>query len=262
MAFIQCAFHSDVLGKACSMNVLLPQKVTTQIGMASSGTRPALPVLYLLHGLSDDHSIWMRRTSIERYAASYPLAVVMPDGDRSFYTDMKYGKKYWTFLSEELPEIVCNLFPVSRRREDTFAAGLSMGGYGAFKLGLRCPEKFAAVAGMSAVTDYQDFLHRIAERGSGGESEALRFFGTLDGIPDEEDLFALARRTAQKSVRPKLFHCCGTEDALYGMNARFRDMVSGLPFEYTYHEAPGTHSWEFWDFWIREVLRWLPLEEK
>ena len=112
MAFIQCSFHSDVLGKACSMNVLLPQKVTTQIGMTSSGSRKDLPVLYLLHGLSDDHSIWMRRTSIERYAASYPLAVVMPDGGRSFYTDMKYGSKYWTFLSEELPEIVCSLFPV------------------------------------------------------------------------------------------------------------------------------------------------------
>ena len=66
MAFIQCSFHSDVLGKACSMNVLLPQKVTTQIGMTSSGSRKDLPVLYLLHGLSDDHSIWMRRTSIER----------------------------------------------------------------------------------------------------------------------------------------------------------------------------------------------------
>ncbi len=262
MAFIQCSFHSDVLGKACSMNVLLPQKVTTQIGMTSSGGRSEFPVLYLLHGLSDDHSIWMRRTSIERYAASYPLAIVMPDGGRSFYTDMKYGAKYWTFLSEELPEIVSSLFPVSRRREDTFAAGLSMGGYGALKLGLRCPEKFAAVAGMSSVTDYLGFLHMLAERDENGRDEAMRFFGTLDNIPANEDLFELARLTAQKTVKPRVFQCCGTEDMLYDMNIRFRDMMAGLPFDYTYHEAPGIHCWEFWDFWIQEILKWLPLEEK
>lgn len=262
MAFIQCSFHSDVLGKACTMNVLLPQKVNTQIGMTSSDSRGALPVMYLLHGLSDDHSIWMRRTSIERYAAAYPLAVVMPDGGRSFYTDMKYGERYWTFLSEELPEIVCNLFPVSRRREDTFAAGLSMGGYGALKLGLRCPEKFAAVAGMSAVGDYLEFLNMLAARGEAGEREAMRFFGTLDSIPEEEDLFSLARKTARSELRPKIFHCCGTEDGLYPMNARLRDVISGLPYDYTYHEAPGIHSWEFWDFWIREILQWLPLEKK
>ena len=158
-----------------------------------------------------------------------------------------------------MPEIVRNLFPVSRRREDTFAAGLSMGGYGALKLGLRCPEKFAAVAGMSSVTDYLQFLHMLAER---EEAEALRFFGTLDGIPAEEDLFALARKTAQNTVKPKVFQCCGTEDMLYDMNVRFRDMISGLPFDYTYHEAPGVHCWEFWDFWIQEVLKWLPLEDK
>ena len=262
MAFLQCSFHSDVLGKACNMNVLLPQKVTTQIGMTSADSRPALPVLYLLHGLSDDHSIWMRRTSIERYAASYPLAIVMPDGGRSFYTDMKYGARYWTFLSEELPEIVCSLFPVSRRREDTFAAGLSMGGYGALKLGLRCPEKFAAVAGMSSVTDYLQFLNMRAAQNEEGKAEALRYFGSLDNIPEAEDLFALAKKTAQNTVKPKVFQCCGTEDMLYDMNIRFRDMVSTLDLDYTYHEAPGVHSWEFWDFWIQEILKWLPLEEK
>lgn len=135
MAFIQCGFHSDVLGRACAMNVILPQKVKTQIGMASSGSgRKDYPVVYLLHGLSDDHTIWSRRSSIERYAAEYEVAVVMPNGERGFYTDMVEGYRYWTMLSEELPEIVCNLFPVSPRREDTFAAGLSMGGYGALKL--------------------------------------------------------------------------------------------------------------------------------
>ena len=140
MAFLQCSFHSDVLGRACSMNVILPQKVTTQIGMTSSGGgNRRYPVLYLLHGLSDDHTIWSRRTSIERYAAEYELAVVMPDGERGFYTDMMQGPRYWTMLTEELPAIAASFFPISTRREDTYVAGLSMGGYGALKCALRLP---------------------------------------------------------------------------------------------------------------------------
>lgn len=140
MALIQCDFHSDVLGMASSMNVILPQQSTTQIGMAGGTSKTQYPVLYLLHGLSDDHSIWGRRTSIERYVAGMNLAVVMPNVHRSFYADMKNGGRYWEFISEELLQIVKSFFPVSSRREDTFAAGLSMGGYGAFKLALRCPE--------------------------------------------------------------------------------------------------------------------------
>ena len=261
MAFIQCSFHSDVLGKACSMNVLLPQKVTTQIGMASSSGNRALPVLYLLHGLSDDHSIWMRRTSIERYAANYPLAIVMPDGGRSFYTDMKFGPNYWTFLSEELPEIVASLFPVSTRREDTFAAGLSMGGYGALKLALRRPDRFAAGAGMSSVTDIGEYISGRAKEEK-VRPEMLRYFGTLDSVPEDADLFKLAEKTASVTLRPKIWQCCGTEDGLYAMNVRFRDHMAKLPYDFTYHEAPGVHSWEFWDFWIQEILKWLPLEVK
>lgn len=255
MALMQCSFHSDVLGKACSMNVIVPQKVTSQIGMASSGGKELFPVLYLLHGLSDDHSIWMRRTSIERYVAARNLVVVMPDGGRSFYTDMKFGGKYWTFLAEELPEIVPGFFPVSRKREDTFAAGLSMGGYGALKLALRKPERFAAGAGISSVTDLGEFLKMLPPE------EANFFFGSQE-VPEEDDLFALVRKAAQGTVKPKIWQCCGTEDFLYAMNTRFRDCASEQPLDYTYCEGPGVHSWEFWDFWIQEALNWLPLEGK
>lgn len=98
------------------------------------------PTLYLLHGLSDDDSIWLRRTSIERYVAQMGIAVVMPQVHRSFYTDMAAGGQYWTFISEELPALARSFFPLSAKREDNFVAGLSMGGYGALKLGLRKPE--------------------------------------------------------------------------------------------------------------------------
>ena len=153
MVHLRCDFFSEALSLSTSMTVLLPQRTTTQIGMEGRTTDGAPPVLYLLHGLSDDDTIWLRRTSIERYAAPLGLAVVMPQVHRSFYADQAYGGRYWTFLTEELPELVGSLFRVSDRREDTFVAGLSMGGYGALKWALRQPERFAAAACLSGAVD-------------------------------------------------------------------------------------------------------------
>ena len=153
MAFLDVHCFSDALGLSVSFYVLLPQKATGQIGMAGGEKRDKYQTLYLLHGLSDDHTTWMRRTAIERYAAERHLAVIMPAVGRSFYQDTASGAKYWTFLSEELPALCRNWFPLSTAREDTFAAGLSMGGYGALRLGLAGPEKFAAVASLSGALD-------------------------------------------------------------------------------------------------------------
>ncbi len=257
MAFFNTSFHSDMLGKACSMNVIVPQKVTTQIGMDSSGGRKLYPVLYLLHGLSDDYSIWMRRTSIERYVAGMDLVVVMPDGGRSFYADMATGAKYWSFLSEELPKIVAGFFPVSTRREDTFAAGLSMGGYGALKLGLRRPDIFGACAAMSAVADIESFIKGM------NEPEASGFFGPEKVVPDDCDLFKLAEKAAQlpENQRPKVMQRCGVDDFLYQANTAFKEKMESLgAFDYTYAEGPGAHSWAFWDEHIQEILKWLPIQ--
>lgn len=247
---------------ACSMNVIVPQQCSTQIGMISKGGKKIYPVLYLLHGLSDDHTIWSRRTSIERYAADMDLIVVMPTTHRGFYTDMAAGAKYWTFISEELPVIVKNFFPASSRREDTFAAGLSMGGYGALKLGLRCPEKFAAVAGLSSVTDVSSFM-QLEERGTEFSVEMQRIFGAPDkvkGSPD--DLFYLASKLAEgKQAAPKIFQCCGTEDFLYQDNIKFRNHLEKIKIDFHYQEAPGIHEWAFWDRYIQDVLKWLPLQK-
>src|SRR3954470_13685669 len=153
MAHLRCDFFSEALSLSTSMTVLLPQRTTTQIGLAGRQVGGPPPVLYLLHGLSDDDTIWLRRTSIERYVAPLGLAVVMPAVQRSFYTDEAYGGRYWTFVSEELPELVGRFFRVSQRREDTFVAGLSMGGSGALKVPLRQPERFAAAPSLSGALD-------------------------------------------------------------------------------------------------------------
>ncbi|HOB19184.1 MAG TPA: alpha/beta hydrolase family protein [Candidatus Atribacteria bacterium] len=251
MAFIQCDFFSEVLGLSCSMNVILPQDPRARQEPGSSNGR--YKTLWLLHGLSDDHTIWMRRTSIERYADAKGLAVVMPAVNRSFYTDMARGLKYFTFVSEELPRIARSFFPLSDRREDNFVAGLSMGGYGAFKLALSFPDRYAAGASLSGAVDIAEVVSRL------DNGEMANIFGDTSKVKGtEHDLFYLAEKVAaSKGPKPRLYQCCGTEDFLYASNIKFRDFVSRLDLDYTYEEGPGVHEWGYWDKMIQRVLDWL-----
>lgn len=258
MALIHCDFYSRVLNISTSMCVILPEASSTQIGMATNRFEEKYPVLYLLHGLSDDHTIWQRRTSIERYVALLGLAVVMPAVNRSFYTDMAYGHKYWTFISEELPAAAASFFPLSCKREDNFVTGLSMGGYGAFKLALRCPDKFSAAASLSGAVD---IAHRVF---NAAEVEFDMIFGDVNKVKgSENDLLYLVEKAAfSNGPKPLLYQCCGTEDFLYEDNIRFRDFCKKLPIDLTYEEEPGTHEWGYWDKKIQRVLEWLPLKTK
>jgi S-formylglutathione hydrolase FrmB len=260
MALIQCDFFSEVLGLSTSMNVILPQAARGQIGVAAAARSGPHPVLYLLHGLSDDHTIWCRRTSIERYVAPLGLAVVMPAVGRSFYTDQVHGLRYWTFVSEELPETVASLFPVSTERDETFVAGLSMGGYGAFKLALRQPERFAAAASLSGALDLSPRFQE--ERDEARLGEWADTFGDLEAVAgSDEDLTALAEKlAAAHGPRPALYQWCGTEDFLHEDNVRFRDHARRLGLDLVYEEGPGGHEWACWDRQIRRVLEWLPIE--
>ena len=145
MALISCELFSESLMRATTITVILPQATEEQIGLIDQPLEGPPPVLYLLHGLSDDHTAWQRYTSIERYAVARGLAVVMPAVDRSFYANEAHGHRYWDWVSEELPRLVGQFFRVSQTREDTFVAGLSMGGYGALKHAFTHPDRYAAV---------------------------------------------------------------------------------------------------------------------
>lgn len=248
MALIQCDFFSETLQFGTSMNVILPQPA-----------RARYPVLYLLHGLSDDHTTWLRRTSIERYADALGLAVVMPAVHRSFYADMAHGNRYWTFVSQELPTLARGFFPLSQRREETFAAGLSMGGYGAFKLALSFPERFAAAASLSGALDQAGAMQQV-EPAWRAEMETV--YGDLSQVAGSaNDVMHLARQLARSAgPRPRLYQCCGTEDFLYDQNLRFRDQARALGLDLTYEEGPGGHDWGYWDRMIQRVLAWLPLK--
>lgn len=254
MALIHCDFYSEILNLSCSMVVVLPQRPLPTI---HTSPPPKFPTLYLLHGLSDDHTIWQRRTSIERYAEERGIAVVMPAVNRSFYTDMAAGLRYWSYISEELPARARDLFPLSARREDNFVAGLSMGGYGAFKLALRHPERFAAAASLSGA---MDMVAAVQSDDPTWLAEMRTIFGDLNQMAgSDNDLFYLASQLAKSDKpKPKLFQWCGTEDFLYDDNIRFRNLVETLPFDYTYTEGPGDHLWRYWDEQIQNVLTWLP----
>lgn len=264
MAFLNAHFFSQVLGIHCSMNAIIPENRPMADESAQKireiDTRP-LPVLYLLHGLSDDHTAWQRRTSIERYAEKYRLAVIMPAVNRSFYTDQDKGYRYWTFISEELPLVARELFRISDKREETFAAGLSMGGYGAVKLGLRCPDKFAAVAGLSGAVDMESRMRMKSEYPE-LEAEMKMIFGSLEKFSgSDDDLFALAEKTAAGTSRPEIFLACGGDDFLYEDNLRFRAHLEKLGYNPRWEETPGIgHEWAYWDEMIKQVLDWLPLD--
>lgn len=256
MALIELTAYSHTLEMEVDFFVILPEQAKSLIGMDGKAASTC-PTLYLLHGMSDDHSIWLRRTSIERYAAEKGIAVVMPAGDLSFYTDMAYGEKYWTFISHELPAICRSFFPMmSTRREDTFVCGLSMGGYGALKCGLRGYETFSCAAGLSAATDV------VGARQESGRMSGL-WRDILGDNPEEwafNDLFTATEDYA-KGNHPylRLYCWCGTEDFLYQSNLKFKDHLEKLGLDFTYEEGPGNHSWPYWDDKIQRVLEWLPI---
>jgi putative tributyrin esterase len=255
MALLRCEFFSDALSLSTSMTVVLPQPTRTQIGMTGGAGDQPPPVLYLLHGLSDDDTIWLRRTSIERYVAPLGLAVVMPQVHRSFYTDEVYGGRYWTFVSQELPDLVSRFFRVSQRREDTFVAGLSMGGYGAFKLALRQPERFAAAASLSGAL----YVARLSQHPRAEDATFWqRVFGNRPVAGTDDDLLALVAR-ADPATLPALHLSCGTEDALIDANRRFLAAcaTAGIPVDSSL--GSGEHEWGYWDARIQQVLAWLPL---
>jgi S-formylglutathione hydrolase FrmB len=256
MILTEVRFFSETLTLQSSMHVLLPQH-----SMADMQKKPRkkLRTLYLLHGHSDDHTAWQRWTSIERYVEGLNLAVVMPAVHLSFYNDMAYGGRYWQFISEELPAVVRDLFPLSSRHADNYVAGLSMGGYGAFKLAFTHPDRYAAAASLSGAVDIT-----AAVRGHGihdpkvWAAEMRNVFGDLNKVPgSKHDLFALAKKVSRAPVKPRLYQCCGTEDDLHPDNLRFRDVIQKLPLDLTYEDGPGEHNWAYWDRMIQNVLAWM-----
>jgi putative tributyrin esterase len=249
MALLTCDFFSESLMVGTSITVVLPQETEEQIGLLDVVRDGPPPVLYLLHGLSDDHTAWTRYTSIERYAAARGLAVVMPAAGRSFYADEAHGHRYWTYVSEELPDVVGQFFNVSRGAADTFVAGLSMGGYGALKLALNHPDRYGAAACLSGALDMKAFAEDPDR-----EEVMDRVFDHT--VKPSDDLFALVESA---SGVPALHVSCGTEDRWYASSLRFAEAAAAAGIDVTTDFRPGGHEWPLWDAVIQDVIAWLPI---
>lgn len=254
MAFLQVQFYSTTLNVCSTVNVIMPE-ADQGIGVDASKVGKLPKVLYLLHGYSDDHSIWMRRTSVERYAAKYNLAVVMPAVNHSFYNNEVYGERYWDYVSDELPRVMHTFFRLSDKPEDTFVAGLSMGGYGAMKLALTYPERFGAAASFSGSVNFADITDRSLE----SLQRMDRIFGDAKKAPGSPaDLFYLLEKNAKAPSKPKLYVSCGDKDFLYPAHLKFIPALESFGWDVTRYDKPDTtHSWVFWDEEIEKFINWI-----
>lgn len=257
MALIECHFFSSTLGMSSSINVILPERPLAELGKAKKH-----PVLWLLHGRSDDHTIWLRRTSIERYASAAGLAVVMPAVGLSWYQDMAVGQAYRTYIQEELPLVAHSFFPLSEKRQDNFIAGLSMGGYGAFLHALSNPEKYAAAASLSGALD---IATNVASANPMWQSSFQAAYGDLSKVKGgNADLMALAKKLARSTgPKPALYACCGADDFLLDNNHAFVGHAKKVGLPLTYEEHAGrSHEWGYWDQQIQRVIEWLPRKKR
>lgn len=264
MALLNCNFCSTVLGQNSPITVLLPE----QRHQVRRREDKKYPVLYALHGHGQDNTNWQRDGYLEHLLKEKDVMVVMPNGGRSFYTDAKYGHEYFTYLTEELPIIVANYFPASTKREDTYIAGISMGGYGALKAALWRPDLYAGAAilsgglnpygtrsktpkGMFNCNDMNQNIDNIF----GGEDE---YYASLNNPMNAFDALVESGKPI-----PKLYLCCGKQDFVYDTNQAFLQHVknSGADVDLVYEERDGDHTWDFWNMMMPSVLGNLGLLE-
>jgi S-formylglutathione hydrolase FrmB len=241
MAFCHVQWPSKVLGKEVGLYAILPDRGT-----------PPYPVFYLLHGLSDDYTMWLRRTRIEWYVRQLPLIVVMPDGFRGFYTNHEDGgPAYASYMAEELPAFIERTFPARRDRAGRVVGGLSMGGYGALRLALGYPERYAAAVSHSGALMFGSFP---ANTDDPDRNREFRKIVGPDPAGSEHDLKVLARRALEAGTVPALRFDCGTDDFLLEHSRMFHAFLEELGVPHEYAEFPGAHTWDYWDIHVREAL--------
>jgi S-formylglutathione hydrolase FrmB len=241
MALLQIEFFGKHLGKMASMAAICPQEPGPY------------PVLYLLHGHSDNHSAWFRRSGIERYVEGQNLIVVMPDGFVSFYCNdpRPGGLPYEDHIVKDVVQTIDRMLPTIPRREGRGIAGLSMGGYGAMKLAMKHPDMFAAASSHSGALDIAS-LGRERHVGSHASEVAKT---VADDSSD--NCFHLAKQLVGREPRPAIRFDCGVDDFLIEDNRHYHAHLEAVGLEHTYAEYPGEHTWDYWDEHVRETVQFM-----
>ncbi len=244
MAFCELKYFSPALQKHIAANVIIPE---------NRQLKP-FPVLYLLHGQSDDHTIWMRRTSIERYVEDTGLMVVMPDTGRGWYSDAAHGPAWETSIVKDLIDLVDGIFPTRANGAGRALAGLSMGGYGAIHLAFNHPSRFCAAVSHSGALA---FSHYDLDANPGAWSNEMKLILGEKYIGSKSDLFAQASKLVTGKKRPAIRIDCGTDDFLIESNRLFHAHLNSINYEHEYEEHPGAHTWDYWDQHIQDSLKFL-----
>ena len=249
MSLIRMNFFSRALDMFTPVNVILP------LPRAAAAEVRELPALYLFHGMGDDHTSWLRKTAVERYALEAGLAVIMPDGALSCYENMAHGARYWDYMADELPRVMRETFPLSADREKNFIAGCSMGGFGALKMGFAEPEKWSAIGILSAAhMEYRPDSPRVQEnlwRVYGGDIDAC-----------DEKIVRDVTRDNESGPALRVWHACGDRDRLRENALKSRAFFEALPegnIHYHFEELPGRHDWTLWDAMAARFIQWLGL---
>ena len=252
MAVINIEYYSEVLGMNRKVKVIYPEASKVE-----DFTQTEIPVLYLLHGMSGNENSWMIRSGIERLIRHTNLAIVMPSTDLGFYVNTTYGMNYFDAIAHELPKVINNFFPnLSTKREKNFIAGLSMGGYGAYRLALGT-DHFSYAASLSGVLTFDGMEENFKENPAywGG------IFGNWETFKgSDNEILSLADRKQEN--KPKLYAWCGKQDFLFQGNEYATAELKKLGFDITYESSDGVHEWYYWTKKIESVLKWLPINYK
>ena len=247
-------FNSEVLHMSTHIQVMFPDK----------GEAP-LRIVYLLHGLHGDSSTWLDYTPLPYYAKKFNAIFVMPEVCRSFYTDQRYGRKYFTYVSEELPHICRRFFNFSARREDTAVMGCSMGGFGSLYLALNKPEQYGFCGPISpaclCVKGWLDQMKIDPAPLLKNGPEAYEMVIDIKSLYGEEleydkkyDIYELVKSFPADAPRPVIFNTCGLEDDLRKESLKLKDIIADRGFNYTYEEWTGGHEWNFFYEALQKTL--------
>lgn len=239
-------FQSRLAGRPLPYRVLLPPGYRLITSRAAR-----YPVVYLLHGFSHNYTSWTAETSLAQYAAAYQLIIVMPEGDNGWYTDSATvpADKFETYILEELIPDVQSRFRTVETRAGRTVAGLSMGGYGALKFGLKHPETFAIAASLSGALD-------AASRTD--DASIVRTFGDAGSpVRAANDLFRLAREfpAERRGALPFFYMDCGADDPWLESNRVLAGIFLERKVAHEFRQLPGDHIWPYWDRQAQEVLR-------
>ncbi|WP_019323284.1 alpha/beta hydrolase [Streptococcus mutans] len=255
MAFFQIEYNSKTLGMERHVNVIYPDASEIKEDYINDTD---IPVLYLLHGMGGNENSWQKRTAIERLVRKTNLIVIMPSTDLAWYTNTAYGLDYYDMIAKELPQILQRFFPnMTKKREKTFIAGLSMGGYGAYKIALST-DKFSHAASFSGALGLGIDGQDLGETTGASQNYWEGIFGNLQGKQLQEHFLTTLAEKSDKKTR--FYAWCGYEDILYQANETAVKKLRKIGLNIDYRNDHGRHEWYYWEKQLNFLLEWLPID--